>query len=370
MQGRGHHTLCLAGALASLVWAPACTSQLELGEHPEAHGPQAVDAAADAHESVDQTPAKGIDLTIAGCSSVEVRELSLDMERAHAIMVVERSLSMQQSFGALTRLETVAAATLKALANRRLPVGLVQFPGTSGFCERTDMCCASPLVTAPRSDQGRTIAKVLRCEGFGSSCSETSNAAPTAAALAQTRTFLQVLAVPGNRPSVFLVTDGDPHCADVTEQECENAVAQTAALSQSNVPTHMVALGAEAQASTCLRRVAEAGETWNLGEAWHAALSAAELEQSLAAVVAAAEEGFCRGRFVFSLRRPEGLRVFVDGVEIPNAQSEPAAASSYNMELGSSTRFRIRGEACEQLKRRNSDVRMFETCCRTQADCL
>lgn len=351
-------------ALASSMLLAACTSQLELDvisavrdaandESGQGRGADAGGAGGEREGSVDPE--------LAECAALGTRELSIEAGEPSLLLVVNRSTSMLEELGERTKLESVARSVMRVLAGRRLPVGLVQFPGPSPFCSNQVACCASPVITAPRADGGRSVDALLRCELQSPACFETNDSAPVAAALRQVLTFFNVVNA-GQSRSAVLVTDEDPHCGQLSSmgEACEDAVLQAAALAQQKIPTYVVPIGNDGAA--CLRRLAQAGQTHAQGDPWPSVRTETDVEQTLERAVATIEEGFCRARLRFPAQRPQAVRLFLEGREVPRGDAN--GPSAWAFEDGSATRIQFFGEACVALKRRFEDVRAFEVCCR------
>lgn len=356
-----------AQALAAFVlaaWATGCTHQLELDVlAPEA---DAASAPPDAAPGGSDRPPVEPDPAL--CEDPLLRELSAEMGQPVLMLAVERSSSMLESLSGSTRLEAVAAMVPKVLANRRLSVGLVQFPGPAPFCDKQSACCASPVLVAPRADDGRAIVRLLRCEEQTVACFETDDAAPAAAALSQVRTLFRAVA-PSEHRAAILITDGDPRCGQDESEACEDAIREAAAMAEERVSTYVLAVGGEAAGAACLPRIAEAGRTQAPGRPLVVAVDDKTLEERFTAAVAEVEDAFCRVRIRFAPRGSENVRLFIEGVEVPRAAPEQGLPSSWDFEAGSPLRMRVRGDACASLKRQPLDLRVFEVCCREDRDC-
>jgi hypothetical protein len=366
-------------ALAIVLWG-ACTQQLDLGTQlssiPDADIPQ--DVRDQAVGGNDQPGGRRGDFggpggmgaagTIGGsmgCAVMGSRELQVEPGRPLAFVALQRSASMFVKLGERSKLEQAGLALEKVFTGRRLPAGLVQFPDLSPFCTTELSCCASSVMLTPKSDAGRALRKTISCEGQPSFCFQAGKSVPTNAALREIRTFIKNFNVAGQQ-SVLLITDGDPNCNGVNA--CDSAVAETAGLLQENTDTYVLPMEAESASTTCLTRIARAGDTLDATAMLSTINTDAELESSLLAAVSRIENGFCELRMRFAPKRPEDVHVFVDGVEVPRTAAKPGG-SSFAFSKDSNSRIEIAGTACETLKRQPKDVRAYESCCPNERDC-
>jgi hypothetical protein len=300
-----------------------------------------------------------------GCAVFGSRDLSLEPVRPLAFVALQRSVSMFMKSGDRSKLEQAGLALEKVFSGRRLPAGLVQFPDLSPFCNADSACCASAIILTPKSDAGRALHRTISCEGQPAFCFQTGKSIPTGAALHEIRNFNKVSGLPG-RKSVLLITDGDPTC-DGTNA-CDAAVVETSALLQEGVDTYVIALESESTSTSCLTRIARAGDTIEAPAVLSVVGTSAELEASLLEAVNRIEKGFCELRLRFAPKRQEDVHVFVDGVDIPRATLKPGG-SSFSFSKDSNSRIEILGEACDSLKRQPVDVRAIESCCPNERDC-
>jgi|GEM_PF-5491014 len=361
----------LVAALAFVLWG-ACTEQLDLGTQ-QSLIPDADIVADAAIQSIGGSTQSGGRRGDAGgnaggsmtCAVLGTRELQVEPGRPLAFVALQRSASMFMKFGERSKLEQAGLAIEKVFTGRRLPVGLVQFPDFSPFCATDVSCCASSVMLTPKSDAGRALRKTISCEGQPSFCFQTGKSVPTGAALREIRSFIKIFNVSG-RQAVLLIADGDPNCNGVNA--CDTAVAETAGLLQEGTNTYVLPLESEAASISCLTRIARAGDTLEATDKLSAIDTEGELESSLLAAVSKIEAGFCELRMRFAPKRPDEVRVFVDGIEVPKTATKPGG-SAFSFAKDSNSRIEISGTACETLKRQPTDVKAYEPCCPNERDC-
>lgn len=292
-------------------------------------------------------------------------DVPFDPGRPFAFVAVQRSTSMLEKVGERSKLELVGHVLGKTFSDRRLPVGFVQFPGYQPLCDAEASCCSTDILLTPKADAGRMIERLVLCQEQPSSCFQTVASVPTAAALQRVRVFIKGLNVPGRR-TILLFTDSDPACGG--QSVCDQTIAETAGLFQEDVDTFVLPLGASSAQASCLPRIARAGDTLPVDAPLPAITSEPGLYAAVDAALDTIEKGFCELSLRFASRQPEQLRVFIDGVEVPRAGAKPSS-SSFMFAKGSSTRITINGAACETLKRRPADIRIYQACCASDRDC-
>lgn len=292
-------------------------------------------------------------------------EMQSEPGRPFAFVVLQRSSSMLEKVGDRTKLALVGHVLEKAFVDRRLPVGLVQFPGYTPLCDADLACCSTDILLTPKADAGRAIERLVLCQDQPQACFQTSSSVPTAAALQRVRFFIKGLNATG-RQAILLFTDSDPACGG--QSVCEQTIAETAGLFQEDVETFVLPLGEKAAEAACLPRIARAGDTLAVDASLNALTSEGALHAAVGTALASIEKGFCQLALRFAPRRPDQLRVFIDGLEVSRAGMKQAT-STFAFIKGSSTRIEIAGAACETLKRRAADVRVFQACCVSDREC-
>ena len=352
---------------AAVLWG-SCTEQLKLGTlgGPGSDAGDGEDAAGpgvgqsgdhlDGGDGRGGNAFAGVGVGGRGCENAVMREAFVEPGRPLAFVALQNSASMFDKLGERSKIEQAAFALERAIAGRRLPVGFVQFPGTLLACNSDQACCSTGVVVTPKVDAGKAIRRSATCDGQTLLCSATNNSVPTKAALQQIRGFIRAFNVPGRR-AVLLLTDSDPTCDGANP--CDAAVAETAGLAQEDTETYVFALGSGSASQSCLSRIARAGDTLAADIKLPAVTTDAELDAALQSALNEIESGFCQARLRFAPKRPEELRLFVDGVQV----------SSFAMAKGSTTRLEIFGPPCEKLKRQSADVRAYEVCCGGDRDC-
>jgi hypothetical protein len=272
---------------------------------------------------------------------------------------------MLEMLGDRTKLDVVGSVLEETLEDRRLPVGFVQFPGYASQCDADVACCSTDILLTPKSYSGRIIERLLLCQDQPTFCLQPTLSVPTNSALERVKFFLTGLNDAGRR-AVLLFTDSDPSCGG--ESSCEQAIAETAGLFQDDTDTFVLPLGARAAEASCLPRIARAGDTLALDAPLDALTTEAEVRDAVVAALTTVERGFCQLSLRFAPRRPDELRLFIDGREVVREGTEPGP-STFAFIQGSATRIEVRGAACETLKERPAQVRVFQSCCLSDRDC-
>lgn len=191
-------------------------------------------------------------------------------ESPRVVILLDRSLSMQEPFGNTTRQEAARSKLVKAVENYqgRVSFGFAQFPADSSDNAYYDClhgyCCAGPVEISPALKNLDYMREAIQCSDRRP-CAKPSYGSSSNAALLQAKEFFVKSSRstwPDNTRFALLVTSSEPECqvASGGYTACESAVGAAQELYSMGVGVGVLAVGYEPGPKSCLTQISQSGD--------------------------------------------------------------------------------------------------------------
>lgn len=334
--------------IAGLVVALGCTERVHLpgaisfddnaGGDFGPDGSYRTDSSGDA----DSVNSGNADSGSADSGACQWRFRSLPVNRDIPKLVVALDLSLANAAATSGTLLQVAQKSLSDL----LPSyeGAIQFgyePFPARTCTDGTCCAAMDLRIKPIGTTADEIQRELTCDVSGA-CRLDSEQSPSFSALLAARKYYEAEGSTVSR-FVLLMTGHDPMC-DGQPSGCEDAVAETSRLAVMGIKTIVVGLGAGADHTDCMARIATKG-LWSTAKRPSFASEAATLKPLLKTVFDSVSGHQCQ----LALKSKPGTSQVVITFDDRFVPHDPKRANGWEFDTGSDTRITIFGSYCNQL---------------------
>ncbi len=355
--------------LTCVVLAAACTERIAL--RPGAVEADAATGAEDAAASpplVDDTDAalsRDGRVDASGCSE-SYRSASYRPGTAPVILSVDRSFSMFGKFGDTTRFAATQQTLRSAIKAFQGSVhfGYQEFPGLRGQCG-ANVCCAGPLEVFPGPNSYQAIDRAMRCDSVSSGCFDPGLDSPSFDALKKLREFYETLDT-GDTPNryIWLITDGDPSCQwdrmGGGPGACDRAIAEISTLARMGVKTLVVGVSDGAKNTTCLERMALAGNAPGpAAPFYYPAIDEAQLRQQLNDLARKMAQDACHITLRTSPANVDRVNVSLDGRVLPR---DPSRKEGWNFDPDSRVGITFHGSACEKIQGSSVRIEVSAAC--------
>jgi hypothetical protein len=334
---RRRHAARAVGALL-LGLAPAACMQTVILEHADGGASSGVDGG-------DSAPS---------CQDGVFTALSFTLNSPDVVIALDRSASTSSRFGDGTRLTVAQDALRQVVATYQnvIRFGYEEFPTSAAGCADSAGCCAGDVTAVPAPRNQLAIERAMdQCVSSLGGCT-TTDATPTARAIARSHDFYAGFDDRTKDRFVLLMTDGNPSCANNgggAQAACNDATSEIAQLNATEVKTIVVGVGEDVIGSNCLDSMALAGgaERDNRSPYYYNATDAGLLTSHLATIMHNIARLTCHIDLRLPTSDPAQVQLFLSGAPVPR---DATNQNGWNFDAGSSLKITIYGSWCEMLQ--------------------
>jgi hypothetical protein len=276
-----------------------------------------------------------------GSDACEWQYSSLPVKRDFPKLIIALDLSMANADATSGSLLEVAETSLRDLLpsyDAAIQFGYEPFPARS--CASGTCCASLDLRVEPKGRTANAVQRELACDVSGA-CRLDSDQSPSFSALLAARQYYEAEGENVSR-FVLLLTDHDPLC-EGQQSGCEQAVAESSRLAALGVETIVVGLGAGADATDCMSRIAIQG-AWSAAKRPSFAGDATTLKSLLKAVFDKVAE--CQCALALESRPATSQVVLTFDEQFVPRDSKRVDGWDF---VGSNTRLGVFGAYCSQL---------------------
>lgn len=298
------------------------------------------------------------------CVGGQIQPLSFTLRGPEVIVSVDRSASMQSSFGSGTWLQVIQQQVHSLIFKYQKIVrfGYQEFPTPTAICGSPQGCCAGD-VTPPMFNNLHAIENVMAaCPGNGNIC--VLNQRPLTHALSKCEATYASVGDNGRNRYVLLLIGGEPTCMgpDQGLSSCGNAVAEVLKMNNGSIRTVVFGVGDEAagNARACLDDLAlKGGLDGAASPFYHLAQTPTELSAALGPVVKRMAEEACHIDIRSPPADPAQVQLLFDGVQVP-----PDGVDGWDFDPGFSFKITVHGRWCDTLLQKAPHVDLVSGCSR------